>query len=50
MPGMNNLTGKPMADIAHLSQSIADILTTPLGTGLDLICLGWFWEFVFVLV
>ena len=35
MPGMNNLSGKPVADIAHLSQSIADILTTPLGTRLE---------------
>lgn len=35
MPGMNNLTGKSVADIAHLSQSIADILTTPLGTRLE---------------
>ncbi len=35
MPGMNILTGQPLADIEHLSQSIADILTTPLGTRLE---------------
>jgi phage baseplate assembly protein W len=29
---MDNLTGKPLAGLAHLRQSIADILTTPIGS------------------
>lgn len=32
MNGMNASTGKPLADDAHLAQSIADILSTPLGS------------------
>ncbi len=32
MIGMNATTGKPLAGDAHLVQSIADILTTPIGT------------------
>jgi phage baseplate assembly protein W len=32
MNGMDNLTGKSLADLAHLRQSIADILTTPIGS------------------
>ncbi len=31
MKGMNIITGKELDGIAHLRQSIADILTTPLG-------------------
>ena len=29
---MDNLTGRPLAGLAHLRQSIADILTTPIGS------------------
>lgn len=32
MMGMDARTGKALDDIAHLQQSIADILTTPLGS------------------
>lgn len=32
MSGMNNLTGKALSGIDHLRQSIADILTTPIGS------------------
>lgn len=32
MNGMNRDTGKPLAGLDHLRQSIADILGTPLGT------------------
>ncbi|MDD4556502.1 MAG: GPW/gp25 family protein [Alphaproteobacteria bacterium] len=32
MNGMDNLTGKPLVGLAHLRQSIADILTTPIGS------------------
>lgn len=32
MQGMNKHTGKPIAGLEHLKQSIADILTTPLGS------------------
>jgi len=32
MIGMDRRTGKPLAGIAHLRQSIEDILTTPLGS------------------
>lgn len=32
MTGMNKSTGKPIRDEAHIVQSIADILTTPIGT------------------
>jgi len=32
MIGMGNITGIPMSGIAHLLQSIADILGTPLGS------------------
>lgn len=35
MPGMHLITGRAVADIEHLRQSIADILTTPLGTRLE---------------
>jgi phage baseplate assembly protein W len=32
MNGTNASTGKPLTGLAHLRQSITDILTTPLGT------------------
>lgn len=32
MNGTDATTGKPLADAAHLAQSIGDILSTPLGT------------------
>lgn len=32
MKGMNKTTGKHLEGIAHLKQSITDILTTPIGT------------------
>jgi phage baseplate assembly protein W len=32
MKGINTLTGKELGGIAHLKQSIKDILTTPIGT------------------
>ncbi len=32
MQGMDVSTGKPIGDEAHLAQSIADILSTPLGS------------------
>lgn len=32
MNGMDRNTGKPLSAIEHLRQSIADILTTPIGT------------------
>jgi phage baseplate assembly protein W len=32
MQGMNNTTGKKLEGIEHLKQSIADILTTPIGS------------------
>jgi phage baseplate assembly protein W len=32
MQGMDASTGKPIGDDAHLAQSIADILSTPLGS------------------
>lgn len=32
MIGMSKITGKALSDDAHLAQSIADILTTPLGS------------------
>lgn len=35
MTGMHRNGGTGMRDMAHLSQSIADILTTPLGTRLQ---------------
>lgn len=35
MTGMHRATGRGMRELAHLSQSIADILTTPLGTRLQ---------------
>lgn len=35
MTGMHRNGGTSMRDLAHLSQSIADILTTPLGTRLQ---------------
>lgn len=35
MTGMHRATGRRMRELAHLSQSIADILTTPLGTRLQ---------------
>ena len=35
MPGMHMGTGRAVADIEHLRQSISDILTTPMGTRLE---------------
>jgi phage baseplate assembly protein W len=32
MTGMDRRTGKPLSGIAHLRQSIADVLTTPIGS------------------
>ncbi len=32
MTGMHKSTGKPLSGAEHIAQSIADILTTPLGT------------------
>ena len=32
MIGMDRHTGTPLSDVQHLGQSIADILTTPLGS------------------
>ena len=32
MNGMNNVTGISLSGVAHLRQSIADILTTPIGS------------------
>jgi len=32
MNGMHATTGKPLSGTAHLVQSVADILTTPIGT------------------
>ena len=32
MTGINNITGKHLTGIAHLKQSVSDILTTPLGS------------------
>lgn len=32
MAGMSRTTGRPLGGDAHLSQSIADILTTPIGS------------------
>ena len=32
MPGMDAATGRPLDGIAHLRQSIRDVLTTPVGT------------------
>lgn len=32
MTGMDNITGKPLGGLAHLRQSIADILITPIGS------------------
>jgi len=32
MNGMDRTTGKPLAGEAHLRQSVADILTTPIGS------------------
>jgi len=32
MNGMHRQTGKPLSDTAHLAQSIADLLSTPLGS------------------
>lgn len=34
MPGMSRHTGARLSDEAHLAQSVADILTTPLGSRL----------------
>ena len=36
MHGMNATTGKPLEGDAHLSQSIGDILSTPIGTRIGL--------------
>ena len=35
MPGMHMGTGRAVADLDHLRQSISDILTTPVGTRLE---------------
>ncbi|MBF0035823.1 phage baseplate protein [Citrobacter freundii] len=32
MKGMNSQTGRPLSGDAHLNQSIANLLTTPIGT------------------
>ncbi len=32
MPGMNRTTGQPLDGVDHIRQSIADILTTPIGS------------------
>lgn len=32
MNGMDKITGTPLSGLAHLRQSIADILTTPIGS------------------
>ncbi|HCF6085938.1 TPA: phage baseplate protein, partial [Pseudomonas aeruginosa] len=32
MIGLDRRTGQPLSGVAHLKQSIEDILTTPLGT------------------
>lgn len=32
MPGMSRETGRLLDDLAHLRQSVADILTTPIGS------------------
>ena len=32
MTGMDKASGKPLADLLHLKQSIADILSTPIGS------------------
>lgn len=32
MNGVNNRTGKRLSGVAHLRQSVSDILTTPIGT------------------
>ena len=32
MPGTNNQTGKSLTGLAHVRQSVRDILTTPIGT------------------
>lgn len=32
MTGMHRTTGKPLTGTAHIAQSIADILTTPIGS------------------
>ena len=34
MAGMNSTTGRAMSALAHIRQSIADILTTPIGSRL----------------
>lgn len=34
--GMNRGTGKPVAGVDHIRQSITDILTTPVGTRVEL--------------
>lgn len=32
MPGMDAVTGRPLGGVAHLRQSIRDVLTTPVGS------------------
>ena len=32
MTGMNNTTGRAVGDVAHIWQSVRDILTTPIGS------------------
>ncbi|MDB0529697.1 phage baseplate assembly protein, partial [Ralstonia solanacearum] len=32
MTGMNSSTGRALADLPHLAQSMGDILTTPIGS------------------
>lgn len=34
MLGMNSVTGRPLSGLAHIRQSISDILTTPVGSRL----------------
>lgn len=43
MTGMDRHTGKPLSGLAHLRQSCADIISTPLGTR---ICLREYGSFV----
>ncbi|HWV03546.1 GPW/gp25 family protein [Ralstonia sp.] len=34
MTGVNNTTGRAVSDVAHIRQSVCDILTTPIGSRL----------------
>lgn len=40
MIGMNRVTGKPLAGVEHIVASINDILTTPVGTRVELLEYG----------